>query len=138
LQPPVGTDLSLAKDLQVAKVTYGYTLAKAQMPEVFTVPVQIPGLIQVPDEGVQYFTSPIVRRSWLLLHTGLDLMAACQLAEANQPDAAAAVLTAAVARLDLHVAKVPAEALQVVDISTPNLSDARQLLLDLKAVLPQP
>ncbi len=138
LQAPEGTDLSLAKDLQIATVTYGYKLAKAQTPEQFTVPVQVPDLVDVPDAGLQYFTSPIMRRSWLLLHTGLDLIGACKLAEAGQPEQAAAVLDAAVARIDSHVALVSVPDWLAVDASAPDIKDAKQLLMAVNALLAKP
>jgi uncharacterized protein YegL len=138
LLAPEGADLSLAQDLQIADVTYGYTLAKAKTPEQFTVPVQIPGLVDVPDEGLQYFTGPIVRRSWLLLHTGLDLIGACKLAEAGQPEQAAALLDLAVARIDAQVVQASAPVWLTVDASAPDTNDARQLLLAVKALLAKP
>ena len=138
LQAPAGTNLSQAKELLLATVTYGYTLAKTTTPEQFAVPVQVPGLVDVPDEGLQYFTSPVVRRSWLLLHTGLDLMAACKLAEANQMQSATAVVDAALARMDAHVKLVPAVDWLAVDASAPDLADARQLLMAVKGLLVKP
>lgn len=130
LLAPAGFEADKLQDLLLATVQYGYDVAKAGTTETFSVPVQVPGLTSIPDGGLAYFASPAVRRAWILLKDGLDLMAACKLAEQGQGTAATQLLQQAVVRHDQQVALMSAD-LPVYDSSAPDLADARALLLSL-------
>ena len=135
LQAPAALDAVGLANFMVSTVQYGYSIAQTGAKESFAVPVLVPGLTAIPDGGLFYFTSPIVQRAWLLLHVGTDLMAACKLAEAGQPESAKAVLNQSAALLDAQI-KLGAKPLADVDKTAPNLADAAQLLADLKALVP--
>lgn len=120
--------------LLLASVDYGYQLSKQGGQEQFNVPVQVPGLTPVPDGGYAYFATPAVRRAWILLRDGLDLMAACDLADKAQPGAAAALLQAAIGRHDSQVQAMAAD-LPIYDATAPDLADARALLVALQALV---
>ncbi len=134
LSAPADFDPDQLQNLMLASVDYGYQLSKQGGEEKFTVPVQVPGLTAVPDGGFAYFASPAVRRSWILLRDGLDLIAACALAEKAQPSDAAALLQVAIARHDGQVQAMLVD-LPVYDATAPDLADARQLLVDLSKLI---
>ena len=135
LAGPASLEASKALEFQLASVEYGYSVAKTGAVEKFTVNVQVPGLEDIPDAGLAYFASPIVRRAWLLLHTGIDLMDACKLTDAGQNDAAKAVLNQGIALLAAQQA-LAGKDLATVDTTDPNLADATALLTALKALIP--
>ncbi|MBM4341758.1 MAG: VWA domain-containing protein [Deltaproteobacteria bacterium] len=135
LQPPADLKPEAFQGLLLSTVQYGYSIAKTGASESYSVPVQVPGLFGIPDGGLAYFASPIVRRTFVVLHTGIDLFDACKLVEAGQKEAALAVLDAAVKRVDTQLAEGGAE-LATVDKFQPNLADAKALLGQLKALIP--
>lgn len=134
LQAPAGLEGAQILDLTLAQVSYGYTIAKEQKEEKFTVPVQVAGLTPIADGGLAYFADPIVRRAWTLLRTGLDLQAACTEAEAGQK-------VAATQRLDLAVERIVQQKqalgtdLAVIDASQPDLNDADKLVKALRGLI---
>lgn len=134
MQAPDAFGLSDFNGLLLSTVTYGYSIAKTGAKEQFTVPVQVPGLVSVPDGGYGYYASPIVRRAFAILRVGVDLIDACKLAEAGQGDAAKAVLDNGGAFLAGQV-KDGGDELKAVDTSNPDLADAAKLLADLKALV---
>ena len=134
LQGPASTDPLQVANLTLASMAYGYTSSKDQKAEQFTVPVEVPGLVQVPDGGLMYFANAGVRRAWLLMLDGLSLQAAVQLVADGNATGAQAVLTAAVTRHDEQVAVMQAD-LPVYDASTPDLADAKSLLVALAALV---
>jgi Mg-chelatase subunit ChlD len=135
LQGPAGYDVTAAQQLKLATVQYGYTIAKQGQTEQFEVPVEVPGVVAVPDQGPVYFASPVVRRAWLLLATGQDLIAAVQAAHGGQPQVAQAVLSGAHARIATQIQGFGAE-LAAVDSATPDLADAKLLVEQVWALVP--
>ncbi len=136
LAAPQGEDLSKIADLLLATVTYSYHLAKSDTTESFDVPVQVPGLVAIPDGGIAYFGSPIVHRAWLLLHDGLALQQACAQVEGNGADKAKQLLQDAIAKHDAELATFAAADLLTVDASQPDLADAKVLMQGLLALIP--
>lgn len=137
LQPPADIKPEAFQGLLVSTVQYGYSVAKTGAQESFGVPVQVPGLVAIPDGGLAYFASPIVRRTFVILHTGIDLIDACKLVEAGQKEAALAVLDAAIKRVDTHLVDGGVD-LQAVDGYAPKLQDSKALLLQLKSQIQAP
>ncbi len=134
LQGPASTDPLQVDNLTLASMAYGYASSKDQSTAQYTVPVLVPGLAQIPDGGLAYFTDPGVRRAWLLMQDGLSMIAAVQLTASGTPKDAQTLLAAAVTRHDQQVAAMQAD-LAVYDASAPDLADARALLLSLSAVI---
>ncbi len=134
LTGPASTDPLQVMNLTLASMEYGYTSSKDQTTAQFTSPVTVPGLSQVPDGGLVYFTNAGVRRAWLLMVDGLSLQAAVQMATDGKPDDAKALLDAAVKRHDEQVAAMQAD-LPVYDASAPDLADAKDLLVALTALI---
>ena len=134
LQGPASTDPLQVDNLTLASMAYGYASSKDQSTAQFTVPVLVPGLAQIPDGGLAYFTDPGVRRAWLLMQDGLSMIAAVQLTAGGTPKDAQALLAAAETRHDQQVAAMQAD-LPVYDASAPDLADARALLVSLSAVI---
>lgn len=134
LSGPASTDPLQVANLGLADITYGYTSSKDKSTSQFTVPVLVPGLVQIPDGGLGYFTNPAVRRAWVLLQDGLALQAAVQLAADGHADKGTLVLTAALTRHDGQVAQMVAD-LPVYDASAPDLADAKALLGAVNALL---
>ncbi len=131
---PANTQPSDLVNLTLATVTYGYTLSKGGAAEQFSVPVQVPGLVQIPDAGTAYFTNPAVHRAWLLLGDGQSLIQAVAQAEAGKQSDALATLAAQKQLHDKHMALLAADLL-VYDASVPNLDDAADLLTTLAKVV---
>lgn len=134
LQGPASTDPLQVDNLTLASMAYGYASSKDKSTAQYTVPVLVPGLAQIPDGGLAYFTDPGVRRAWLLMQDGLSMIAAVQLTASGTPKDAQTLLAAAVTRHDQQVAAMQAD-LAVYDASAPDLADARALLLSLSAVI---
>ena len=134
LSGPASTDPLQVVDLTLASMAYGYTNSKDQTAEQFTAPVIVPGLAQVADGGLAYFTNAGVRRAWLLLMDGLSLQAAVQMASDGKADDAKTLLAAAVKRHDEQVLVMQSD-LPVYDASAPDLADARTLLLALSGLI---
>lgn len=135
LQGPAGMEADKLQELLLATVQYGYSVAKADATEKFSVPVQVPGLTAIPDGGLAYFATPAVRRAWILLRDGIALMEACKLAEKGQSAAAGQLLQQAVAGHDQQVGLMTAD-LPIYDNTAPDLADARALLLSLSKLIP--
>lgn len=136
LIPPEGSDLAKIQDLLLADITYGYTLSKTNESQQFTVPVTVPGVVQIPDGGIGYFASPIVRRAFTLLQVGRALMRSCTRFEAGQVVEALAVLDEAKTLVAQQKAEFSAEELAKVDMA-PGLDDAAELAALLKSVMAQ-
>lgn len=134
LVAPANTQPADLANLTLATVTYGYTLSKGGAAEQFSVPVQVPGLVQIPDGGLAYFSNPAVHRAWLLLVDGLSLIQAVAQAEAGKTADAQATLAAQKQLHDKHMAMLAAD-LPVYDASVPNLDDAADLLAELAKVI---
>ncbi len=132
LTGPASTDPLQVANLTLASMAYGYTSSKDQTAASFTVPVIVPGLVQVPDGGLAYFTDPGVRRAWLLMQDGLSMIAAVQLTATGTPKDAQTLLAGALKRHDDQVAAMLAD-LPVYDASAPDLADAKALMLALTA-----
>lgn len=130
LLAPDGVEGALVKGLLLSTISYGYTIAKVETKESFEVPVKVFGLLQIPDGGWAYFTDPIVRRSFALLHAGLALLEATKAAEAGDKAAAMAAIDAALALVDDQLKEVP-----VAIDPAPGLPDAIDLLEELKTLL---
>lgn len=137
LQPPADIKPEAFQGLLLSTVQYGYSIAKTGAQESSSVPVQVPGLFAIPDGGMAYFASPIVRRTFVILNTGIDLIDACKLVEAGQKEAAVAVLDAAIKRVDTHLVDGATD-LQAVDGYAPKLNDGKALLLQLKSLIQAP
>jgi len=135
LLPPTDVKVDDLANLLMATVKYSYTLAKSDKVESFEVPVQVPGMFSIPDGGLAYFASPIVRRAWMLLRAGLALQGAVDLAQKGELAASKAVLDSAVALLAVHKAMFAPAELALVDASQPDLADAAKLLGDLAALV---
>lgn len=135
LQAPDSIDPNKFSGLLLSTVEYGYSIAKTGAQESFAVPVQVPGLTAIPDGGWGYFQSPIVRRTFVLLHVGMDLIDACKLAEAGQKESAIAIIDAS-AKLVAGQVKEGGAELAAVDKTAPDLADAAQLLAALKSLIP--
>ncbi|MBI5609365.1 MAG: VWA domain-containing protein [Deltaproteobacteria bacterium] len=131
---PANTQPADLANLTLATVTYGYTLSKGGAAEQFSVPVQVPGLVQIPDGGLAYFANPAVHRAWLLLGDGLSLIQAVAQAEAGLTADAQATLAVQKQLHDKHMALLAAD-LPVYDASVPNLGDAADLLAALAKVI---
>ena len=127
LAAPAGDTWTLATLLAPGKVKYSYTEKKSKQVAAFEVPLAVPGLVDVPDGGLQYFGSAAVRRARLLLRDGQALMAACALYHAGDTAGATAGLTAALAFHDAEVVALQPD-LAKVDLFQPDLADARKLL----------
>ncbi len=132
LTGPASTDPLQVMNLTLASMSYGYTSSKDQTAAQYTVPVSVPGLVQIPDGGLAYFANAGVRRAWLIMMDGLSLQAAVQIAATGTPDAAKTLLDGAVKRHDEQVAVMQAD-LPVYDASAPDLADAKALMVALEA-----
>ncbi len=134
LTAPANAQPSDLVQLTLATVTYGYTLSKGGAAESYDVPVKVPGLLQIPDAGMAYFTDPAVHRAWLLLGDGLSLMQAVALADGGKKSEAVAVLAVQKQLHDKHM-QLMAGDLLVYDASVPNLDDAADLLDSLSKLI---
>ena len=142
LEGPAGLDVTAAQQLKLATVKYGYTIAKQGKAEQFEVPVAVPGVVAVPDQGPVYFASPVVRRAWLLLAVAssaaafpLTLLQALDEAVKQSPDIQLARLRTVEAEAKIAVARaglMPQATLQVAGTyQTTNLQGIGLVLREL-------
>ena len=108
LLPPANVGMAAMLDLNLANVTYKYTLTADGQNYEHVVPVQLAGkLFQVPDEGTYaYYASPIVRRAFVLHRLGRAMAQATVLHLAGKSLEGRSILTSVMAFAGLELDKL--------------------------------
>jgi Mg-chelatase subunit ChlD len=132
LKAPGNPDIFALADLQMATVQWSYRLSKEGPSgplHTGTRKVMAPGLTQIPDDGIAYYESPIVRRAYALLHVAEVAQAALVLWQEQKHPEALAMLEDLLAYTDAEASALGA------DDYDHSLQDAYQLMEQLKANL---
>jgi len=134
LQPPKASDVHAGLTLVLATAQWKYTLAASGETKSHSRPVEVSGLVTIPDGGLEFYTHPVARRTLAIVRTGETLREACALSAAGNK-------AAAVARLVAVRQFISAQAAHVIGAELDPgfaLDDAHALAAGLEALLQAP
>lgn len=128
LRPPSSLAYQPGIEIAAAQVQWSYALTQDHKPLSHTAPVQLKGLVAIPDGGYQVFSHPEARRVQALVLAGEALAQACLQAGQGKVAPAMQILQA---RLDL-LAAAAAQLEPAKDDPAGDLQDATALLQQLQ------
>lgn len=125
IKPPAALALHPSTELVAAQVDWTYALSKDHLTKTHEAAIKVLGLVAVPDGGYEFFSHPEARRTYAIVTAGEALKAATGLAQAGKNQeaqmklaAAADLLAATIAALDVKTADPAADLADAVDLLT--------------------